>query len=110
MKGCLVRCVGLFCVIACVTVAAVAVSPRAGRVHTEDRNRDGRPDAWRHYDQSGRLTEVALDSNFDGRSDVEEFYDSRGAILRRESDRNFNGQVDLIEEFDQATHEHARSV
>jgi hypothetical protein len=110
MKNLWARSVGLFCVVACATVAAVAVSPDARRVRTEDRNRDGRPDAWRHYDQSGRLTEVALDSNFDGRSDVAEYYDSRGAIVRRESDRNFNGQVDLVEEFEPTTHEHTRSV
>jgi len=110
MKNLWARWVAGFCLVAWATVAAVSGPPGARRVLTEDRNRDGRPDAWRHYDQSGRLTEVSLDSNFDGRSDVEEFYDARGAILRRESDRNFNGQVDLVEEFDPATHEHARSV
>jgi hypothetical protein len=110
MKNLWARCIGVVCVVACATVAAVTLPPDARRVVTEDRNRDGRPDAWRHYDQLGRLTEVSLDSNFDGRSDIQEFYDARGAILRRESDRNFNGQVDLVEEFDPATHEHARSV
>jgi hypothetical protein len=110
MKNWWARLVGVVCVVACATVAAVSVSPDAGRVLTEDRNHDGRPDTWRHYDASGRLTEVARDSNFDGHSDIDEFYDSRGAILRRESDRNFNGQVDLVEEFDSATHEHVRSV
>ena len=110
MKTLWARCIGVVCVVACATVAAVTLPPDARRVVVEDRNQDGLPDAWRHYDQSGRLTEVSLDSNFDGRSDIEEFYDARGAILRRSSDRNFNGQMNLVEEFDPATHEHARSV
>jgi hypothetical protein len=110
MKRFWAQVVGVSCVVACATVATISVSPEAPRVRTEDRNRDGRPDLWRHYDRTGRLTEVIVDSNFDGRSDIQEFYDSRGAILRRESDRNFNGQVDLVEEFDPTTHKHARSV
>jgi len=110
MKKLWVRCVGLLAVAACASVAMLAGSVEVLRVRTEDRNRDGLPDAWRQYDQSGRLTKLALDSNFDGLSDIAEYYDARGTLVRRESDRNFNGQVDLVEEFDPVTHDHARSV
>jgi len=110
MKKFWVRCAGLVAVAACASVAMLAGSLDALRVRTEDRNRDGRPDAWRQYDQAGRLTKLALDSNFDGRSDIAEYYDAQGTLVRRESDRNFNGQVDLVEEFDPITHDHERSV
>jgi hypothetical protein len=109
MKRLLVRGLALFCVVACATVAAVEVWPAARRVRTEDQNGDGRPDVWRHYDNRGRLTNVAVDTNFDGRPDIEEYYQG-GVLVRRESDRNFNGQTDFVEEFDAATHGHIRSV
>jgi len=110
MKALLVRWIALLCVVASATVAAVEVWPSsAGRVRTQDKNGDGRPDVWRHYDAKGRLTEVTVDSNFDGRPDVEEYYE-RGVLVRRESDRNFNGQADLIEDFDADTHTQTRSV
>jgi hypothetical protein len=104
-----IRRVALVCAFAFVAVAAVFLTPATGRVRVEDRNGDGRPDVWRHYDQWGALTEVAIDSNFDGRSDVYEYYD-QGALVRRESDRNFNGQIDIVEEFEATTHENFRSV
>jgi hypothetical protein len=109
MKELSTRCVALLCVAVCATVAVVSMWPTARDVRAEDRNGDGRPDIWRHYDDRKQLTEVAIDSNFDGRSDVQEYYD-RGALVRRESDRNFDGQTDLVEEFDAATQEHVRSV
>lgn len=109
MKGLSVRWVALLCVVASATVAAVEVWPAAQRFRTQDRNGDGRPDVWRHYDDKGVLTDVAVDSNFDGRADIQEYYE-RGALVRRESDRNFNGQADLIEEFDADTHNETRSV
>jgi hypothetical protein len=97
------------CALVCAGMAAVSLWPPAGRVRSEDRNGDGRPDVWRQYDRWGTLTEVAIDTNFDGRSDVYEYYD-QGVLVRRESDRNFNGQVDLVEEFEATTHENFRSV
>src|SRR5580704_6257267 len=103
------RRVALVCAFTFVAVAAVSLTPATGGVRVEDRNGDGRPDVWRHYDQWGALTEVAIDSNFDGRSDVYEYYD-QGALVRRESDRNFNGQIDIVEEFEATTHENFRSV
>src|SRR5579864_2573753 len=104
-----VRWVASLCTVACATVAVVTMWPTDRQVRTADRNADGRPDVWRHYDNRGRLVEVAVDSNFDGRSDVEEYYDD-GALVRRESDRNFDDRVDLVEEFDALTHEQIRSV
>ena len=110
-KKFLARGPSLLCiVVACATAATLAVSPGQRRILTEDRNRDGRPDAWRQYDDSGQLTEIDVDSNFDGLSDIAEYYDGQGALLSRQSDLNFNGRIDLIEEFDPVTHEHARSV
>jgi hypothetical protein len=109
MKALSTRRVALLCVFVCAVAAAVSLLPPAGRVSVEDRNGDGRPDVWRHYDQWGTLTEVAIDSNFDGRSDVYEYYD-QGSLVRRESDRNFNGQIDIVEEFEATTHENFRSV
>jgi hypothetical protein len=111
MKGLLTATtrVALVCVFACAAAAAVSWWPASGDVRVEDRNGDGRPDVWRHYDRWGVLTEVAIDSNFDGRSDVYEYYD-QGALVRRESDRNFNGQIDIIEEFEGTSHEKFRSV
>ena len=91
------------------TVSAAQLWPAARDVRTEDHNGDGRPDVWRHYDHSGQLTDVAVDTNFDGRADVHERYD-RGALIRRESDRNYDDRIDLVEEFDAATHEHVKSV
>jgi len=104
------RALGVLCVVAVATVALVATPTDRRRVRAEDRNGDGRPDAWRLYDAAGHLIKLALDSNFDGRSDVEEYYTPQGALFRRESDRNFNGQVDLVEDFDPATHERERSI
>ena len=109
MKELSARYVALVCIVACATVAAVSAWPDARHVRTDDRNGDGRPDVWRHYDSHGQPTEVDIDSNFDGRSDIEEYYD-RGVLVRRESDRNFNDQVDLVEVFDAATHERVRSI
>jgi hypothetical protein len=109
MRGLSVRCVALLCVVASATVAAVEVWPAARHARMQDRNGDGRPDVWRHYDNRGLLTEVAVDSNFDGLPDVEEYYE-RGVLVRRESDRNFNGQADLVEDFDAETHAQTRSV
>ena len=88
---------------------AVASFTGAGRVSTDDRNGDGRPDVWRTYDAAGRLVEVAVDSNFDGRTDVREIY-AGGTLVRRESDRNFDDRIDLVEDFDATTHEHVRST
>jgi hypothetical protein len=109
MQRWLARYVALSCVVACATVAAVSVWPKAGHVRTEDRNGDGRPDVWHQYDDQGQATESRIDTNFDGRSDIHEYYQN-GTLVRRESDRNFDDQVDLVEEFDAATHEHIRSV
>jgi hypothetical protein len=109
MKSVSTRYLGLLCVVACATVAAVEVWPAARHLRTEDHNGDGRPDIWRRYDSRGQLTEVDVDSNFDGSPDIEEYYE-RGILVRRESDRNFNGQADLVEEFDAETHARTRSV
>jgi hypothetical protein len=110
MKQCPVRWfVLLLCVAACAAVAAVEARPDAGRVQTEDRNGDGRPDTWRRYDHRGQLAEVDVDSNFDGSPDIHEIYE-RGVLVHRESDRDFNGQADLVEDFDAETHGRIRSV
>ena len=99
----------VLCAAACATTVAIFPWTRGGRIRTEDRNRDGRPDVWRTYDRRGQLTTVAFDTNFDGRSDVLEYYD-QGALVRRETDRNFDGRVDLIESFDRVTHERVRAI
>jgi len=96
-------------VLFCATLTAVEMWPVARDVRTADRNGDGRPDIWRHFDTRGQITEVDVDTNFDGKPDVAEYYE-RGVLVRRESDRNFNGQVDLVEEFDPATRAQTRSV
>jgi hypothetical protein len=79
------------------------------RLRTADGNRDGRPDVWQYYDESGALIRIVSDTNFDGRSDVEESY-ANGHLVRRETDRNFDDRVDLVDEFDATTGEHVRSV
>ena len=81
-------------VLALVPTALLSLWSTGVSVSTEDRNADGRPDVWRHFDRRGQLTTVAVDTNFDGRSDVQEIYDD-GVLRRRDSDRNFNNQVDL---------------
>ncbi len=103
------RSIVVVCVVACATVAAVSMRPSGERVRTEDRNGDGRPDVWHHYDAHQQLNETDIDTNFDGRSDIQEYYHD-GTLIRREADRNFNDQIDLVEEFDESTHEHVRSV
>jgi len=109
MKHLFARLVALLCVVSCATVAAVAIWPVGRDVRTTDQTGDGRPDVWRHFDASGQVTEVDVDTNFDGQPDIAEFYE-RGILIRRESDRDFNGQTDLVEEFDAATHAQTRSV
>jgi hypothetical protein len=99
----------LFCVISCITVAAVEIWPASGYVRTGDQNGDGRIDLWCRYDTKGQVAEIDRDTNFDGLPDVQEYY-QRGVLIRRESDRNFNGLTDLVEEFDPATHSRTRSV
>jgi len=108
MKFSCARIVALLCVISCAAWATIEVST-ARSVRTSDRNGDGRPDMWRHYDNRGQITEIDIDTNFDGRPDIEEYYEG-GVLVRRESDRNFNGQADLVEEFDAQTHDPTRSV
>jgi len=103
------RFAALLAVFSCATLTAVAVRPIVQQVRTGDQNGDGRADLWRHFDEEGRLTEIARDTNFDGAPDVEEYYRG-GVLIRRESDRNFNGQTDLVEEFDPETSVEARSV
>ena len=95
--------------LAFVPTAFLSLWTLGAAVSTEDRNADGRPDVWRHFDRRGQVTTVAVDTNFDGRSDVQEFYDG-GVLLRRDSDRNFNNQVDLVQEFDYITRDEVRSV
>jgi hypothetical protein len=98
------------CVIASAAAIVLALLSGLGRVDSDDRNHDGRPDTWRFYNARARLRHLAIDRNFDGRSDVREYYDGRGVLLRRESDRDFDDRVDLIEEFDPSTRERSRSV
>jgi hypothetical protein len=88
---------------------ALGAARSGGRISTDDRNGDGRPDVWRMYDAAGHLVEVAVDSNFDGRSDVREIY-TNGHLTRRESDRNYDDRVDLIEDFDATTDQRVRST
>jgi hypothetical protein len=99
----------LICAVVCATLAGASFWPTAYDTRTEDRNGDGRPDVWRHFNSHGQPTDVRIDTNFDGRSDVQEYYEG-GTLVRRESDRNFDDQVDLIEEFDTATREHVRAI
>ena len=71
-------------------------------LRTDDRNHDGRPDAWRWYDANGHLVRVELDRNFDGHADWREEYQDNHRI-RLEVDRNYDGRVDRVVEFDPAT-------
>jgi hypothetical protein len=103
------KIVALFCVVSCVTVAAVEIWPTSQHVRTSDQNGDGRIDLWCRYDTKGQLSEIDRDTNFDGFPDIQEYY-QRGLLVRRESDRNFNGWTDLVEEFDPATQSRIRSV
>ena len=109
MRGRFARWVAALCAVLYVSGTVVFVSPGDRELRTEDRNADGRPDAWRWYDRQGQLAEVDLDQNLDGRPDIEEYYD-RGVLVRRESDRNFDGRVDLTEEFDPTTHEQIKAI
>ncbi len=98
------------CILGFALALGAASRPLAlGRVQTDDRNHDGRPDVWRFFDARGKLTRVAIDANFDGRPDQEEVYQHE-ALTRRSSDRNFDQRVDLVEEFDPITHERVRSL
>jgi hypothetical protein len=103
-----VRSVAALVVVVLALGIALGAVRSGGRISTDDRNGDGRPDVWRTFDAAGHLVEVAVDSNFDGRSDVREIY-ADGNLVRRESDRNYDDRVDLIEDFDEITHEHVRS-
>lgn len=91
-----------------VTIRALGPAS-AIRLRTADVNRDGHPDVWQYYDDSGALIRMVSDTNFDGRSDVEESY-VNGHLVRRATDRNFDDRVDLVDEFDATTGEHVRSV
>jgi hypothetical protein len=86
----------------------------------EDRNGDGRPDYWAfkdgerlarevidedgdggtdrvvHYDESGRISRVALDTNRDGRPDSWEEYVG-GEMVRRRTDTTGDGEPDAWE-------------
>jgi hypothetical protein len=109
MRVLLTRCVAVLGVLILGTVTALSLWPTSGRVSTDDRNGDGRPDVWLTYDRQGQIVEKAVDSNFDGRSDVREYY-LGGQLVRRESDRNFDDRIDLVEDFDATTHQHTRLV
>ncbi len=61
---------------------------------TEDKNKDGRIDAWYVYDANGRLKKTARDSNNDGKPDLyRELIKGRMLVLKS-SDRNFDGRID----------------
>lgn len=97
------------CAVACVATVPLSLAPSAIFECTEDRNGDGQPDVWHHYDARGSVIRVAIDSNFDGRSDRHEKYVD-GTLIQRQSDRNFDDRIDLVENFDGITHQHIRSV
>ena len=91
-------------------VLAGRVAPQRGpRLQTRDVNRDGRPDLWEYYDESGRLLHKSIDTNFDGKADLQQSYEE-GELVRRESDRNFDDRIDLTDEFDPKTGERTRST
>jgi len=96
-------------VLAFLPAALLSLLSAGAVVSTEDRNADGRPDVWRHFDRQGHIASVSFDTNFDGQSDVREFY-TAGLLVRRDSDRNFNNQVDLIQEFDSETQDPLRAI
>jgi antitoxin component YwqK of YwqJK toxin-antitoxin module len=60
----------------------------------EDRNLDGRWDAWFYY-QHGRAVGAELDENFDGEPDLFATY-SNGVVASTEQDADFNGVPDIF--------------
>jgi len=72
------------------------IAPPAFRI--DDRNLDGRPDARRWYDASGRLVRLEIDANFDARTDaLIEFNAESGEVVRETIDTDRNGTADLLE-------------
>jgi len=76
------------------------VDPVSGRMirKEQDRDYDGRIDAWQSY-EGGGIAERQLDENDDGRPDVWETY-SGGKMSTREVDRDQDGQRDAFFDFE----------
>jgi hypothetical protein len=60
---------------------------------SEDRNGDGRPDAWWVY-EGGQIVKFSEDRNYDGRPDSWVIY-SNGIIQSDEDDTDFDGRPDV---------------
>lgn len=60
-----------------------------------DSNRDGAIDIWKIF-QSGRASELHVDTNLDRRVDASCFYGADGEISTYRSDTDFDGKIDFI--------------
>ncbi|MEW6350629.1 MAG: DUF2007 domain-containing protein [Thermodesulfobacteriota bacterium] len=66
-------------------------------VETEDRNKDGKPDAFFYYEK-GVLVRAEQDRNFDGKIDDWCYYKG-GVVDRCNSDEGFNGKINQRQSF-----------
>ena len=66
---------------------------------TSDRNFDGKPDVWEHYDGNGDIQRAEQDQNFDGAAD-EWFTYKNGIVASSKTDADFNGIADWFATFE----------
>src|SRR5260221_5730866 len=72
---------------------SIPLIAEAGRVSSEDRNRDGQADVWQYYDEDDDLVWVLRDRNFDGSVDAREVLDA-DRVVSRSIDQNFDHRFD----------------
>jgi hypothetical protein len=72
---------------------SIPLIAQAGRISSEDRNRDGQADVWQYYDEDGHLVRVWRDRNFDGSVDAREVLNDH-RIVSRSIDQNFDHRFD----------------
>jgi hypothetical protein len=77
------------------------VDPKTGALlyKEEDKDYDGRLDAWARY-QNGIVADIQRDTDGDGKVDEWQVYGSDGRMLRREVDRAGDGAKDAFYEFE----------
>ena len=69
-------------------------------LHTEDRNKDGKPDLWGYYSPKGVLEKSEMDSNFDGVIDTWQEYENEKLflVIRDTDDDGLKDTWDYYEE------------
>ncbi|MBP9733936.1 MAG: hypothetical protein KBD07_06165 [Candidatus Omnitrophica bacterium] len=76
------------------STTALAANPElAGQTVAVDQSKDGKPDHWVTYNESGVRVLIASDTNQDGRPDYWK-HPIRGMMILKEKDLNYDGRVD----------------